>query len=318
MCHCLPKYPRLVPDDSVALRASPLWDCWPITATSQQVDHHLFLFFFFWGRSYYSAYGRRQEKLRSSRQRQLLLQTLRPRQRCLRGRTDGSCVCACSCLPLSRRGASPLFPHRVPEVSGCPPHSGSLSLSPSDLAGRGAGTEREQEADEAAGRAAALKGERTAPTCTCTRPPFVVQRGDSRLSCKHGASKHTVCLAHRDKRDLFFEYWTIRLCASLRNSAAVVFSPRLIIWPFLFSNLLKMYLFDLELTGLFPFEIKNLFQQHKTLRNAAANRSNSTFSQKIHREKSKLMAVHPNELHAERAFCPISALRDQSALFELR
>lgn len=33
---------------------------------------------------------------------------------------DGSCVCACSCLPLSPWGASPLFPHSAPEVNAAP------------------------------------------------------------------------------------------------------------------------------------------------------------------------------------------------------
>lgn len=33
---------------------------------------------------------------------------------------DSSCVCACSCLPLSPWGASPLFPHSAPEVSAAP------------------------------------------------------------------------------------------------------------------------------------------------------------------------------------------------------
>lgn len=149
-----------------------------------------------------------KEAMEQERERQFLLQILRPQRVRLSGRMDGSCVCACSCLPLSHRGASPLFPHWVPEVRGC-----SLARSPSlstllPSTGRGvwkqapsrAGpTYTNQKHSQATGCWAEPPwGESAQLTCICTRPPFVVQWGDSRLSCKHCASKQTLCLVHRD------------------------------------------------------------------------------------------------------------------------
>lgn len=60
-------------------------------------------------------------------------------------------------------------------------------------------------------RARALRSAGAGLSCTCTRPPFVVQQGDSRLFHKHGARKQTPCL---DIRSDFIrlDAMSFRLC----------------------------------------------------------------------------------------------------------
>lgn len=84
----------------MALVVSPFGTLWLITAYSQQVSHFFVLL------SILEKDSTRARDSSSSRFSGL-------------GRSAsvaGSCVCACSCLPLSPRGASPLFPQREPEV----------------------------------------------------------------------------------------------------------------------------------------------------------------------------------------------------------
>lgn len=124
-------YPRIFLSCSIRLCGAcdfSRWDHRLITAYNQQVHHFLVIL----------------QRIEEESQRRFLLCILRPQQVCLGGRIDGSCVCACSCLPLSPWGASPLFPHRVPEVRLRSRSEGPGLCGPCKLGrGRGAGRVRE-------------------------------------------------------------------------------------------------------------------------------------------------------------------------------
>lgn len=111
----------------MALGVSPFGTSWLITAYNQQVNH----FFLSYG-AHWKKDSTRARDSSSSRFSGL---------RSVSG--AGSCVCACSCLPLSHQVTSPLFPQWALEVRA------SFSLARGRFSvdvcgprwGRGAGTE---------------------------------------------------------------------------------------------------------------------------------------------------------------------------------
>lgn len=130
-----PKIPLSHPLRLCGARSFFLRDHWLITAYNQQVCH----FFLLLG---HIKKGRESNGVRERERDSSSFRFSGLRSSSLSGRMDGSCVCACSCLPLSPRGASPLFPQRAPEVRA------ALSL---DLAAQ----HREESWERAAGGGAA-------------------------------------------------------------------------------------------------------------------------------------------------------------------